>query len=97
MDKGRYCDKDIYNCEETGFKLNTTLKQRRVARKGAFKKSQTSLAANCHITVTATISTSDAPVPPFVIYPGQYLCDEWLNIRDSSAPLDRHDNPIGFL
>ncbi|EIW69290.1 hypothetical protein TREMEDRAFT_15010, partial [Tremella mesenterica DSM 1558] len=35
-----------------------------------------------HITVIATISTSDAPVPPFIIYPGMNLMQDWTKVRD---------------
>jgi len=42
-----------------------------------------SFPANIHITVIAAICTADAPVPPFLIYPGEYLLEEWVHSRDT--------------
>ncbi|EIW66860.1 hypothetical protein TREMEDRAFT_65270 [Tremella mesenterica DSM 1558] len=45
-------------------------------------ESQAALSDAIHITVVATISTSDTPVPPFIIYPGTYLMQDWTRVRD---------------
>ena len=45
-------------------------------------KCQVSLSSSTHITVVAAISTYDASVPPFLIYPGMYLMQDWTEIQD---------------
>jgi hypothetical protein len=40
------------------------------------------MADDVRITVIATISTHDALAPPFLIYPGASLLEEWFNVRD---------------
>ena len=64
--------------DEVGFDLATTRRTRRVAPRTSSSKAQASLATSDHITVIATISTSDAPVPPFVIYKGGHVIEEWM-------------------
>ena len=60
-------------------------------------KAQTSLASNDHITVVAAISTQDAPVPPFIIYPGAYLMEEWLKPRDREPTMMAMVSDSGWI
>lgn len=73
--------------DETGFKLSASRRVRRVLPRSASIKSQSKLQDDIHITVVAVISAVDAPVPPYVIYPGTNLLDKWLNVRDPKPPL----------
>jgi hypothetical protein len=82
MSSYHYASTDIYNMDETGFPLSTSQRLRRVGPVDAPTKSQTALANDVRITVIATISTHDAPVPPYLIYPGGNLLEEWLQLRD---------------
>lgn len=68
--------------DEAFFDLTSGRRTRRVAPLSTPIKAQTSLASTAHITVVATISTQDAPVPPFLIYPGVFLLEEWVRTRD---------------
>ena len=68
--------------DKTPFTLSAKQKVRRVGKRGSSRKSQSSLPDDVHITVVTTISTSDAVVPPFIIYPGENLLEEWLEVRD---------------
>ena len=62
---------------ECAFSLTSARKTRRVAPIHTPLKAQASLATGTHITLVTTISTSDAILPPYVIYPGQYFMEEW--------------------
>ncbi|RXK36938.1 hypothetical protein M231_05771 [Tremella mesenterica] len=37
-----------------------------------------------HKDVIATISTSDAPVPPFLIHPGKHLMSDWFRVQQNT-------------
>lgn len=87
LNTGLYASKDIYNMDETGFNLNSTRKYRRVGPKGASIRSQGALTVGVHISVIGTISTTDSPVPPLLVYPGAYLLEEWLQVRDATPKL----------
>ena len=67
--------------DEVGFDLSSDRKTRRVGRVGSSSKSQAALAASDHITVIAAVSTVDAPVPPFIIFPGANFQESWLAAR----------------
>ena len=82
LDTGLYLPRNIYNMDECGFDLSATRRTRRVGPRNASIKAQTSLSTNTHITVIAAISTQDAPVPPFLIYPGKYSMSDWLQVMD---------------
>ena len=92
-----YAPKDIYNMDEAGFTLSSSRKTRRVAPTTAPIKSQASLADNIHVTVVASISISDSPVPPFLIYPGANLLEEWLEPRDKEPPLMATVSDSGYI
>ena len=82
LDTGLYASRNIYNMDEVGFDLSTARRTRRVGPKNALIKSQTSLSSCVHITVIAAISTQDAPVPPFLIYPGKHIMSDWVMAMD---------------
>ena len=77
----------MYNMDEAGFNLSTPRRTRRVGRASSSSKSQSSLADDVHISVIATMSTTDSPVPPFVVYKGGHLLEEWLAVRDEDPKL----------
>jgi hypothetical protein len=66
--------------DKTGFPLSTGQRLRCVGPVNAPQKSQAALADDVQITVIATITTHDAPVPPYLIYPGGHLVKEWLHL-----------------
>ena len=74
--------------DETGFSLSTSRRARRVAPLHIPIKGQASLSTSTHITLVATISTSDAPVKPYIIYPGVNLMDDWFKAMDPK-PLNK--------
>ncbi|EIW66170.1 hypothetical protein TREMEDRAFT_35394 [Tremella mesenterica DSM 1558] len=82
LETGDFRPENIYNVDEVGFDLSGSRKIRRVGPRDAPIKSQAALSDAIHITVVATISTSDTPVPPFIIYPGTYLMQDWTRVRD---------------
>ena len=82
LDTGHYLPRNIYNMDEVGFDLSTDRRTRRVGPRNAPIKSQASLSTSTHITVIAAISTQDAPVPPFLIYPGKHIMSDWVNLID---------------
>ena len=82
--------------DECGFDLSTTRRTRRVAPRNAPIKSQAALSSSVHITVIAAISTQDAPVPPFLIYPGKYLMTDWTQARDPSPRQMAEVTETGF-
>ena len=68
--------------DECGFDLSTTRRTHRVGPRNAPIKAQSSLSASTHITVIAAISTFNAPVPPFLIYQGKHIMEDWVACRD---------------
>ena len=70
---------------------------RRVAPTTYQTKAQTSLASNDHITVVAAISTHDAPVPPYLIHPGKFLLEEWLEPRDEQPNMMAQVSDSGWI
>ena len=65
--------------DKTGFKLGTARKSRCVGPTNASSsKLRAALSNAVHSSVVANISTTDAPVPLSVIYPGVYLLEEWF-------------------
>ncbi|EIW70990.1 hypothetical protein TREMEDRAFT_26974 [Tremella mesenterica DSM 1558] len=83
LDTGMYASHDIYNDDETGFELTAKHRQRRVAPVDIpSTKAHAALASSVHITVIASISTCDAPIPPYIIYPGKNLIENWWKIQD---------------
>ena len=94
---GLYLPCNIYNMDEVGFDLSTSRKLRRVAPRTSSSKAQRSLTTHTHITVIAAISTSDAPIPPFLLYPGQYLMDNWLAAMDPSPRITADVTETGFF
>ena len=82
LETGLYAPSNIYNMDECGFDLSSSYRKRTVAPQGASIKSQAALAAYVHITAISTISTCDALVPPFLVYPGKNLMTEWFTMRD---------------
>ena len=83
--------------DETGLTLSTARRTRRVGPKGSGTKLQASLADNIHITVIATISTQDAPVPPFLIYPGQHIMSDWVETRDREPAMMADVSESGYI
>ncbi|EIW71701.1 hypothetical protein TREMEDRAFT_28153 [Tremella mesenterica DSM 1558] len=84
FDAGQYHPENVYNVDEVGFDLAGGRRTRRVAPRDAPIKSQAALPTDTHISVIATISTSDAPVPPFLIYPGKNLMSDWFKVRQDT-------------
>ena len=68
--------------DECFFDLTSSRRTRRVAPRNTSTKAQSSLATTAHITLVAAISTFDSPVPPYIIYPGAYLMNDWMEVRD---------------
>jgi len=83
--------------DECAFSLTSTRKTRRVAPIHTPIKAQSSLAKTSHITLIATISTSDAIVPPYVIYQGQFIMEEWLNPRDKEPAMIAGVSDSGWI
>lgn len=77
-----YATCNIYNMDEAGFSLSSDRKTRQVGPIMAPRKSQATMANDIHITVIATISIANGPVPPFIIYPGAHLIEEWVAVQD---------------
>lgn len=73
--------------DEIGFSLSSSRRTRRVGSLTASRKSQSNLADTVHVTVVAAVSTVDAPVPPFLIYKGESLLQEWVALQDRDPPL----------
>ena len=96
FETGRYAPENIYNVDETAIKLSTDQRARRVAPKGSPIKSQASLQWADHFTGIATISTFDAPVPPFLLYPGKYLCKQWMQVRDPAPEVMAATTETGY-
>jgi hypothetical protein len=72
-----YTPSNIHNMDETGFKLSTSAKTRSAGPANASSsKLRSPLGDTVHITVIAAISTTDSPVPPFIICPDQFLLEE---------------------
>jgi hypothetical protein len=82
--------------DEAGFNLSTGRHTRRVGPTKASSKSQASLAAGTHITIIATIGTSDAPVPPYLIYSGAHILEEWVAVRDRGPKLMANTTDSGW-
>ncbi|WVW81830.1 hypothetical protein I302_103827 [Kwoniella bestiolae CBS 10118] len=78
---------NLYNMDETGFTLSNEFNERGVTPKHTTSKSKGTLPKDTHITVVAAISTSDSPVPPYLIYPGQHFIEEWTTPRDSEPKM----------
>ena len=78
---------NIYNMVDVGFDLSCDRRTRQVGPVGPSSKVQTSLASSDPITVMAVIPTTDSPVPPFVIHPGETFQDFWLAARLRSPEL----------
>ena len=97
IDTGLYKPCNIYNMDETGFHLSTARRARRVAPVGTPIKAQASLATSVHISLVATISTSDAPVDPYIIYPGKNLMDDWFIGRDPKPDIMAAVSESGFI
>jgi len=87
FDSHHYAPSNIYNMDEVGFSLSSSRRTRRVGSRTASRKSQSTLADTVHVTVVAVISTVDAPVPPFLIYKGESLLQEWVSLQDRDPPL----------
>ena len=92
-----YLPHNIYNMDECGFQLQNDRRARRIAPRTSSSKSQSSLAVTEHFTVVAAISTSDSPVPPFLIYQGKYLLEEWVKVRDSEPKMDAAVSESGYI
>ncbi|XP_028430494.1 uncharacterized protein LOC114553485 [Perca flavescens] len=63
--------RQIYNCDETGFQLETNRRQVIVPRgtKHAYRQAQ---GTREHITVLACLNAAGEDIPPFIIYKGGY-------------------------
>jgi len=83
--------------DEVGLNLSTARRTRRVASTTSSSKSQSSLADDIHISVIAAISTTDSPVPPFIIYPGGNVMEKWVCLKDDEPKMDRYGHGIGLL
>ena len=70
--------------DEVGFELSASRRVRAVAPKGASIKAQGALPNDVHITAVACIGVADAPIPPLLLYPGDNLLQEWINVADPS-------------
>ncbi|WVQ70356.1 uncharacterized protein L199_008583 [Kwoniella botswanensis] len=95
-DDYHYLSSNIFNMDEAPFNMSTDRKVKRVAPKYKPTTSQAALANDCHITVVATISTSDAPVPPFLIYSGEYFIEEWADVKDKDPLLMAAVSKTGY-
>ena len=73
--------------DECAFNLSSERKTRRVAPTHTPIKAQASLATDTHITLIATISTTDAIVPPYIIFPGTKISEEWLTVMDKEPKM----------
>jgi hypothetical protein len=96
FDAHHYVSSNIYNMDEVGFTLSSSRRTRRVGSHNASRKSQSTLGDTIHITVVAAISTGDAPVPPFLIYKGENLLDEWVSLQDQEPPLMATTTASGY-
>ncbi|WWC94365.1 hypothetical protein V866_001207 [Kwoniella sp. B9012] len=82
-----YPSHDLYNMDETGFTLSNEFNERGVSPRETTSKSKGTLLKDTHITVVAAISTCDSPVPPYLIYPGQQVIEEWTTPRDNEPKM----------
>jgi len=87
FDSHHYAPSNIYNMDEVGFSLSSSRRTRRAGSRTASGKSESILADTVHVTVVAAISVVDAPVPPFLIYKGESLLQEWVSLQDRDPPL----------
>jgi len=62
----------LYNCDETGFKLDSSIRKVIVplGTKHAYRQTQRT---RDHITVLACLNVAGEDVPPFIIYKGGYI------------------------
>ena len=60
-------------------------------------KAQASLPADVHITLVATIGTTSAPVPPFLLFPGNDILNQWVAVRDESPKLVAEVTESGYM
>ena len=75
-----YLPADIYNVDEVGFHVAIRRKSRIVARRGAVKTRKPDPSGGEHISVVSTISTTDAPVPPLILFAAKSLVDDWFKL-----------------
>ena len=68
-----------------------------MAPRTSSSKALHSLATNDHITTVVAISTEDAPILPFLIYPGAYLLEEWLQLRDKGPTMMATVSESGWI
>lgn len=83
--------------DECAFNLSSDRKTRRVAPLHTPIKAQSSLATDTHITLIATISTVDAPVPPYIIYKGDNIIEEWLTVMDKEPAMMAGVSKTGWI
>ena len=97
LNTGLYTAGNIYNMDECAFNLCASRKTRRVAPRTTPIKAQASLPADTHITLVATISTGDSPVPPYIIYPGANLMEEWMDGKDDEPKMMATVTETGWI
>jgi len=84
LETGLYHSTDIYNIDVCGLELSTSGRTRRVA---IHTKPPSRPRPLLPMTHSGAISTTDAPIPPFVIYPEGSLLGEWLDPRDPESAM----------
>jgi hypothetical protein len=73
--------------DKTAFNLSSKRKARKVGPRRHSSKAQATFPSDVHITVTATISTTDAIVPPLIIYSGGNFLENWTAVKDEYPKL----------
>ena len=87
LETGLYLPKSIYNMDETAFELGSTQRRRRIAPRGTTSKAHATLPKKAHMTVIAAIGTMDAPIPPYILFAGHSLMDEWFLEMDKTPKM----------
>ena len=86
--------RQIYNCDETGFQLDSARRQVIVPRgtKHAYRQAQ---GTRDHITVLACLNAAGEDIPPFVIYKGGYPGGSYNRVGVPDALYGK--SPAGYI
>ena len=84
---GLYLSHNIYNMDEAGFERAGQRRVRRVAQINHPRRGQAKPPTMEHLTVVACVGTSDAPIPPLIIFKGDCIDgqESWTAARDSTG------------
>jgi len=71
--------------DEAGFELVSSRKTRKIGPIHSSNKAVALPASNQHITVIACIGTTDAPVPPLILYSGATVQRSWTTVKETDV------------